>query len=108
MMMPTKTVAMRMPLEIKSLLSLRNRKNNPKFPINAMLKIGEISLPYKKILKYSLIHKPGLVFIKVKKEIIKVDVMPIKNPNKICFLLVPITKGVLNVELHYWKSSRIW
>jgi hypothetical protein len=44
-MMPTKTVAIRMPLEIKSLLSLRNRKNKPKLPINAMLKIGEISFP---------------------------------------------------------------
>lgn len=96
-MIPTKTVAMRIPLEIKSLLSLRNKKNKPKLPINAILKIGEISLPYKKILKYSLILKPGFVFIKVKKEIIKVDVIPIKNPNKICFLLVAIIKDVLNV-----------
>ena len=50
------------------------------------------------MLKYSLILNPGFVLMKVKKEIIKVDVTPIKNPNKICFLLVSITKGVLNVE----------
>jgi hypothetical protein len=98
MMMPTKTVAMRMPLEIKSLLSLRNRKNNPKFPIKAMLKIGEINLPYKKMLKYSLIFKPGFVLMKVRKEIIKVDVIPIRKPSNICFLPIPITTGALNVE----------
>lgn len=98
MIMPTNTVAMSMPLETKSLLSLRNRKNKPKLPIKAMLRIGEINLPYKKMLKYSLILKPGFVLMKVKKEIIKVDVMPIRNPNNICFLPIPITKGVLNVE----------
>jgi hypothetical protein len=98
MMIPTKTVAISIPLEIKSLLNLRNKKNKPKLPIKAILRIGEINLPYKKMLKYSLILKPGFVLMKVRKEIIKVDVMPIRKPNNICFLPISITKGVLNVE----------
>ena len=63
-----------------------------------MLKIGEINLPYKKMLKYSLIFKPGFVLMKVRKEIIKVDVIPIRKPSNICFLPIPITTGALNVE----------
>ncbi len=98
MMIPTKTVAMSIPLEIKSLLNLRNKKNKPKLPIKAILRIGEINLPYKKMLKYSLIFKPGFVLMKVRKEIIKVDVIPIRKPSNICFLPIPITTGALNVE----------